>query len=913
MKILWIDIDGFGKLVERRFEFGSALNLIFGENEAGKTTLLQAIVSLLFGKSRGRSSPAALDLSGYRPWGQRRFGGALSFELDDGRRYVIKRDFRRGGRTRLTSDNGTPAPRKKIPPVPELLGISRNVFASCALVNHNSIMKLAKPGELSEAILRAAGTQQVESSAENAAARLHAARHSLGEATDAETPRGRLENEIDDLLARKASAAAQQRTLLQLLSKRHRLEDRLEQYRRQVAEVELAMVVRRHRDASQRLRDILEAERHLDEQHHELASCEPFASLPADGREKVAQAWQGLDQTRQELAALEETQRQIERQIAAAEEKLQKMQETMYLCQPGDYDYFAESRAAWLAAVKRLHRYADEARQYEERMRERGLSPEHLRALSRFSEAEFKRLEEKEEEFQRWHRRMTGLQEDVLRLRAEHPFPASLKVTLAVATLFFSGVNFLIWYLQHLAWGWMVGGASLAAVGLLSVFLSVRESAHRRQLRRLESELSEAHERAYRLDREVLDGLQVYGARSLTDLLSRRIEFLEAGSMFREVQIAQDDQHRLEERLVRLLRPLAVDKIDEDMLAEISERVEETRRCRAELNSLLDQRDQIRRRLLTAELEARRHRTTIQKALAAAGIQEHDGLDERAALEEVFARRDRYDELRREVASSEKLLAGLLGGRTRQEWEEITASLERRVNKLLNALNGTQEIPDLPARRLEHRYDRLRKLIAQVEAELAAIRERVTSAVALAEPLAEIEEAIAWRQKTAAALRRHSSALDLAQRELQAAVDEHHRDFAPRLAAAVSRHLPMLTGSRYTQAVLDPRDFSLGLLVPQRGFQPAERLSLGTREQLYLLLRIAIADTLGTPGETLPLLLDDPFVHFDAPRLASMLSFLVSLASTRQVLLFTKDVHARNLLQEQLTPSAEARYIELTL
>jgi uncharacterized protein YhaN len=911
MKLLWIEIDGFGKLVGQRFAFGEGLNLIYGENEAGKTTLLQAIVALLFGYPLARGRPTRKELAAYRPWDSRRFGGRLAFELDDGRSYLVARSFRGNGSEKITPLDGK-AKTGDLPPVKDMMGVTDTVFASCALVNHNSILQLAKPGELSEAILRAVDTGEVETSAQNAAARLTEVRQDLGEATDTETTWGRLEKEIDDLLERRESALAQQRVLLSELAKQRRLEERLEQYRRQMAVTELAIVVRRHSDAAERLRQIVETERHLAELRQELTSCEQYAALPANGREQVAQAWHGLEAVDADLAELNSAREQVEKKITEVEEKLQQLQPYVPFCQPGEYDYFAESRAAWFAALKRLQRCADEARKYEEHMQERGLSSEHLRALSRFTDTDFKRLQEKEAEFQRWHRRMRELQEDVLRHRAEHPFPPSLKVTLTVSTLFFAGVNFLIWYLHQLQWGLIVGGGSILIVGFLSIFLSVRETAHRRRLRRLEQELTEAHERAYQLDREVLDGLQAYGAQSLTELLTRRIEFLEAGSMFREVQMAQDDQHRLAARLLRLLQPLGVERIDEDTLTEVSDRVEQTRRYRAELNALLDRKDEVRRRLLTAELEARRHRAIIRKALETAGVGEQEEVDSQALLDEVYAKRERYEQLCREISSSEKLLAGLLGGRSRQEWEDVTATLERRVNKLLNAVEDPEEIPDQTPRRLEHRYERLRSLISKVETDLASARERTTAAIGLAPSLAEIDEAIAWRQHRAAALRQCAAALTLAHEELMAAAEEQHRDFAPRLSAAVSRHLPKLTAGRYSKAVLDPRDFSLGLEIPERGLQPAERLSLGTREQLYLLLRIAIADTLGSRGETLPLLLDDPFVHFDAPRLERMFAFLLSLAETRQVLLFSKDFHTRYWLREHLTPSAGHRYIELT-
>src|SRR5690606_18888897 len=64
------------------------------------------------------------------------------------------------------------------------------------------------------------------------------------------------------------------------------------------------------------------------------------------------------------------------------------------------------------------------------------------------------------------------------------------------------------------------------------------------------------------------------------------------------------------------------------------------------------------------------------------------------------------------------------------------------------------------------------------------------------------------------------------------------------------------------------------------------QLSQGTQDQLYLALRLAIADLVG--GEVpLPLILDDPFVHCDADRLARIQEALRQAARERQIILFS--------------------------
>ena len=93
-----------------------------------------------------------------------------------------------------------------------------------------------------------------------------------------------------------------------------------------------------------------------------------------------------------------------------------------------------------------------------------------------------------------------------------------------------------------------------------------------------------------------------------------------------------------------------------------------------------------------------------------------------------------------------------------------------------------------------------------------------------------------------------------------------------------------LTDGRYTRLTLDEE------LAVHAGSKDEDTLhsalwrSEGTVDQLYLALRIAMADEL-TPGA--PLVLDDALVRFDDKRLAEALDVLAEEAETRQVILFT--------------------------
>lgn len=132
--------------------------------------------------------------------------------------------------------------------------------------------------------------------------------------------------------------------------------------------------------------------------------------------------------------------------------------------------------------------------------------------------------------------------------------------------------------------------------------------------------------------------------------------------------------------------------------------------------------------------------------------------------------------------------------------------------------------------------------------------------------------------------------LMLTQQFLSAAQDRVHRDVAPVLAATLQEWLPSVTGGRYVEALVDPA--TLGVQVRgavSRSWRSADQLSIGTAEQIFLLLRVALAQHLATTGESCPLFLDDVTVQADPGRTQAILDLLLDLSGDRQIVLFAQD------------------------
>lgn len=93
MKIKSVKINNFGKLENKEIEFEDNINLIYGENESGKSTLLKFISSMFYGASKNKNGKNITDYEKYKPWNNGEFSGKIKYELDNGETFEIFREF----------------------------------------------------------------------------------------------------------------------------------------------------------------------------------------------------------------------------------------------------------------------------------------------------------------------------------------------------------------------------------------------------------------------------------------------------------------------------------------------------------------------------------------------------------------------------------------------------------------------------------------------------------------------------------------------------------------------------------------------------------------------------------------------------------------------------------------------------
>ena len=271
-------------------------------------------------------------------------------------------------------------------------------------------------------------------------------------------------------------------------------------------------------------------------------------------------------------------------------------------------------------------------------------------------------------------------------------------------------------------------------------------------------------------------------------------------------------------------------------------------------------------------------------------------------FQSLAQRQQQLAELNRLLDENAQEIAVITGGTGLSQYEDICRShlqsyhllqekqrVLQQAEVVLQALSEGEQVVQPPrfADTLQLSRQETEETLAEAAGEKQMLHQRLGQCQGQMESLGKedfLQDKRLQLEARIEALKTHDRALTLAQHTLQQATRELQRRFAPRISQRAQTLFARLTEGRYQRLALNS-DLSV-----ESGAEGENTLhsslwrSDGTADQLYLALRLAVAEAL-TPSA--PLILDDALVRFDDDRLAAAMEVLQEQSRDQQVIIFT--------------------------
>ncbi|MFZ4080967.1 MAG: ATP-binding protein [Pirellula sp.] len=254
------------------------------------------------------------------------------------------------------------------------------------------------------------------------------------------------------------------------------------------------------------------------------------------------------------------------------------------------------------------------------------------------------------------------------------------------------------------------------------------------------------------------------------------------------------------------------------------------------------------------------------------------------------------------VESLEQLEALLGRKREHQQLESQIGSLDERIRTMLSSHVSYDAIQRMlqntPAHELEKRWETLTTRVSGAEERIGQLQLRQgeinqeMKTLAGDRRLAEAKLELASLERQIELCTDHWRTLGFTTCMLEKVCEIYESERQPETLREASAFLKQLTEGKYVRVWTPLGKNALRIDNDKGQSLPLEVLSRGTREAVFIALRLSLAAAYSRRGATLPLVLDDVLVNFDTIRATAAAKVLRDFAALgHQVVMFTCHEH----------------------
>lgn len=887
MYINKLHLRAFGKFIYKRLYFENKFNIIYGENEAGKSTVHNFIEAVLYGFEDDEQGEARFNK--YKPWNSSLYKGSIGMKDSIGEKNLISRDFLLGTTQVYKKLNDEMEMHEEEISCPgehffNMSKISFNNTVSVRQLGNKTENELA--AELKNKIINLSKTRDESISIERILQRLNNIKDEAGDENNDKTLLGQYSLRLRELKSAKENSINAARQVMFLAMEKKKINSKIQELNLRIGELEKEIL---EYDLSVEKDKFLKAEpikRELDDIYKKLAD------FPEDSLKKYSESdYKEAVSTERSLNSMLSQKRNLENEMHEKEEELEILLSDISnkIDEQFDIEKLNSNYRKYESNNSKIQDLKQKIKAGEESISNIKIddinsflhSYEDIEDLNRKIDITSIFLDKENYEKIKGYRTFNMIKASVLVL---------------VATALIGGVwwssyqyseiikNFIDQYYVlnesvNIAAGALTALIAISLILIIKPTISKLRSA-KNEIESLECEFADHTISLDKLNKEKQEIFDETGCKSFDDIIDKYNKQSTEKSMYEEknklinydieslntIELENDD---LKRSILRYLSQLDMKEINTENIKNINDAFSRKDSVRDEISKLTNNVEQLRQNLAKLDKEISFEEKRFNMILSS------NGMDDFESFKKTVDLNEKYVELINNRDYKEEILHKIIGDESFEDLKNKTKNVNFYEIKNLNK----QEY-QLNIFKLENEKAKLTESIDNVLKEIDEIEGSTRN-------LAEIEEEMDFYENKISTFRKKIQVAEIAADKIVKISDSIKGDFMPLLRKSISDNFAYLTGGKYSEVVID-EDMNITVVEEDNKDRNIEldSLSGGTLDQLYLSLRVGLGNIL-SGNQNIPLIFDDSFVQYDSKRLKNSIEMLAKESERRQIILFT--------------------------
>lgn len=890
MFIKELNLTGFGKFKYKKFLFKNGLNVIYGTNEAGKSTMHNFMEIMLYGFKSDNSNENLFHK--YRPWNSDQYLGSLSV-VNTEDEYIIKKDFYKNDYEYFKRDTNTDitSPFNDIQNKEMgeyLFGIDRLTFENTLSIKQLTNSKNGElASEVKEKIVNLSQSKDETISLDKILKRLDEIKEESGDINNPKSLLGQYNARLIELKKNRDKTLDSRNYTLHMAMDKKRKESKIQYLDDEIKSLNNKLEL--HRISVIALKkakaDSVYAE--IQQIKNELSKYGEGNNIGIDDYEEALKLITVLNTMKSEKEKIEAEMLEMNREMVNLKNDTISYDKDESFVAKLNLNY-----KTYLEAGQNILKLNDKISKGNQVINQ--VDIESIKELEKL----YNKAKSNEKEIERIKNLKNDSSEQLISsLIKSNKIKSVWTSILGVFFILTAGCSgFAGYYFDNIIYYYGT------ATALISIIMFIITSKARSKMNGLKLELlsnrSEQEQLSDKLKICTVENQKIYNENNCTNFVELEKKYDENNAL-KEITLEKQklieydkdnlkevikNQKILENELLSSLNKYDIKEINDESIKKVIDIIKENDINRHELSKKEILVDQLQHKYKNIEKELDYEQKRCNIILTSNNI---------SCIEEfktIVDNNYKISQLKDKIAGLERVLENILDNYTYEQIDKILKGYDSYKLEEYNSHNFDQEYVRNEIREKEEQKESIKK-------EIESIETNIDSVESMERKLVSIEEEIEYYEDKMKESTEKGKIAEIAKRNLMLISDYIKGDFLPLLKSAISDNFNYVTSGNYKEVLID-KDMNISVVNREgKVIDNISALSAGTLDQLYISLRLGLSN-LVSDNKRIPLILDDGFTQYDEPRLKKSLEMLSKESKKRQVILFTCQQREINLVDE---------------